>query len=56
MAWNNKGNALVDLGKPEEAIKCFDKALELNPDNKTIIDNKKLAVSKVDMGSRTRTG
>lgn len=30
-AWNNKGIALDDLGRKEEAIKCYDKALEINP-------------------------
>jgi tetratricopeptide (TPR) repeat protein len=30
-AWLTKGNALYDSRKYEEAIKCYDKALELNP-------------------------
>lgn len=29
-AWINKGYALVDLGKHEEAIKCFDQVLRIN--------------------------
>ena len=29
--WNNKGNSLGRLGRHEEAIQCFDKALEINP-------------------------
>ncbi|MBM2816661.1 MAG: hypothetical protein HW421_3423, partial [Ignavibacteria bacterium] len=28
-AWNNKGTALSQLGKNKEAIKCYDKAIEL---------------------------
>ena len=30
--WYNKGVALNDLEKPEDAIKCYNKALEINPD------------------------
>ncbi|WP_394697706.1 tetratricopeptide repeat protein [uncultured Methanomethylovorans sp.] len=30
-AWNNKGNALADLGGKEEAITCYNKALKINP-------------------------
>lgn len=31
--WTNKGNALDDQKKYEEAIKCFDKLIELDPNN-----------------------
>jgi tetratricopeptide (TPR) repeat protein len=31
-AWNNRGNALDDLGRGEEAIASYDKALEIKPD------------------------
>ena len=30
-AWNRKGNSLDNSGRSEEAIFCFDKALELDP-------------------------
>jgi tetratricopeptide (TPR) repeat protein len=30
-AWNSKGNVLRLLGKHDEAIRCFDKAFEINP-------------------------
>ena len=30
--WNDKGRALCERGKYEEAIECFDKAIEINPD------------------------
>jgi tetratricopeptide (TPR) repeat protein len=30
-AWSNKGTALDDLGKLDEAIKAYDRAFEINP-------------------------
>ena len=32
-AWNNKGLALYELGRYEEALEAFDKALEIKPDD-----------------------
>ena len=32
-AWNKKGYAYYQLGRTEEAIKCFDKALQYNPNS-----------------------
>jgi tetratricopeptide (TPR) repeat protein len=29
--WNNKGYAPANLGEYEEALRCSDKAIELNP-------------------------
>jgi tetratricopeptide (TPR) repeat protein len=31
--WCDKGDSLVALGRPEEGINCYDKALEINPRN-----------------------
>ncbi len=31
MAWSNKGLALKAQGKYDEAIKAYDKAIEINP-------------------------
>ena len=31
--WHNKGNNLVTLGRHEEAVRCYDRALELEPRN-----------------------
>ena len=31
LEWNNKGTSLEKVGRYEEAIKCYDKALEVNP-------------------------
>ncbi len=32
-AWNNKGSVLIDLGRLQEAISCFERALALDPRN-----------------------
>ena len=42
--WNNKGNALDNLGKYEEAIQCFDKVLELDPNNADVKTAKEKAL------------
>ena len=39
-AWNNKGYALFNQGKDDEAEKCFDKALEIDPENMDALLNK----------------
>ena len=31
-AWNNKGNVLINMGKKKDAIKCYQRALEINPE------------------------
>ena len=38
--WNNKGYALYKLERYEEAIGCYDKAIELNPNEPTYWNNK----------------
>ena len=39
-AWYNKGLALDNLNKYDEAIKAFDKAIEINPKYSAAWDNK----------------
>ena len=34
--WSNKGSSLADLGRYEEAIKCYDKAIELRPNDTAV--------------------
>ncbi|MEQ8222894.1 MAG: tetratricopeptide repeat protein [Candidatus Eremiobacterota bacterium] len=43
--WLNKGMALNELGKYEEAIKCFDKALALEELNTSSLFNKGIALA-----------
>jgi len=38
--WRNKGLALYFLGKYEEAIKCYDKAIEIDPNDADVWNNK----------------
>ena len=38
-AWNNMGDGLFRLGKHDEAITCFKKALEYDPKNKSAKHN-----------------
>ena len=40
MAWFCKGNALTNLNKYEEAIKAYDKAIEINPQYSMAWNNK----------------
>ncbi len=40
VAWSNKGNPLIKLGRYEEALTCYDKSLELNPKDAVAWSNK----------------
>ncbi|MBD1828859.1 tetratricopeptide repeat protein [Microcoleus sp. FACHB-61] len=44
-AWNNRGNALRNLGRLEEAIASYDKSLEIKPDKDESWYNRGIAVS-----------
>jgi len=39
--WNNKGVYLAMLKRYEEAIKAFEKAIEINPNNDSVLVNSK---------------
>ena len=42
-AWNDKGVALIRLGKYDEGLNCYNKALEINPEYTRALNNKVLA-------------
>jgi tetratricopeptide (TPR) repeat protein len=42
--WVNKGAVLVKSRHPQEALQCFDKALEIDPKNVIVWTNKGLAL------------
>jgi tetratricopeptide (TPR) repeat protein len=44
--WGNKGNALVERSMYNDAIKCYDKALEINPGSMEAWNNKGLALAR----------
>jgi tetratricopeptide (TPR) repeat protein len=44
-AWFNKGNALANLNKYDEAITVFDKAIEINPQDSITWYSKGVALS-----------
>ncbi len=46
-AWNNRGNALGNLGRLEEAIASYDKALEIKPDKDEAWNNRGNALGKL---------
>ena len=45
--WNNKGLALNSLGRYDEAIKCYDKAIEIDPNDADAWNNKGLALNSL---------
>src|SRR4028118_2424560 len=45
--WNNRGNALLSLGRLEEAIASYDKALEIKPDYHEAWYNRGIALANL---------
>ena len=45
-AWYNRGIALGNLGRLDEAIASFDKALQLKPDEEIYINNRNEALKE----------
>src|SRR3989339_803850 len=46
-AWGNKGLALSKLSKFQEAITCFDKAIEINPQDEMLWTNKGVVLAEL---------
>jgi tetratricopeptide (TPR) repeat protein/tRNA A-37 threonylcarbamoyl transferase component Bud32 len=45
--WSNKGVSLNSLGRSEESIRCFDKALEINPTDHQTWSNKGVSLNSL---------
>ena len=45
--WRNRGGTLYFEGKYDEAIACYDKAIEIEPDNPVVWNNKGLALNSL---------
>jgi tetratricopeptide (TPR) repeat protein len=46
-AWSNKGITLFNLGRLEEALKAFDKAIEIKPDFADALNGKRVVLRKL---------
>jgi len=42
--WRNKGSALYFLGKYDEAVKCYDESIKIDPSNPIVWNNRGLAL------------
>ena len=51
--WNNKGVNLLQLDQYSQAIVCFGKALEINPDSETFWENKALCLGRMERYEET---
>ncbi|NIP33601.1 MAG: tetratricopeptide repeat protein, partial [Thermoplasmata archaeon] len=48
-AWTEKGEALEEQGKVDDALDCFERAIDANPKNEIAHKDKGLALLKIDM-------
>jgi tetratricopeptide (TPR) repeat protein len=46
-SWTNKGDSLAALGRSEEALRCFDQALAIDPRDAAAWNNKGIALSNL---------
>ncbi|MDQ4014082.1 MAG: tetratricopeptide repeat protein, partial [Thermoproteota archaeon] len=49
--WNMKGVSLVSLGRYSEAIRCFERSLEIDPTREIVSNNKIYALNKLTESS-----
>ena len=47
-AWNNKGSVLYNLDRADEALDCYDKALDINSRNAEVWNNKGSVLYNLD--------
>jgi len=50
--WNNKGGSLAALGRHEEAVDCYEKALAIDPDDVITLSNKGVALSALGLHNK----
>ena len=55
-ALNNKGIGFYNLGKYNEAIEYFDKALRIKPDDAEALNNKKVAQEQLGKKGKDNKG
>jgi len=53
-AWHNKGVVLINLARYEEAIACFERAIELKPDYADAWHNKGVALDALGRQKEAR--
>jgi tetratricopeptide (TPR) repeat protein len=56
VAWFNRGAALGNLQRYEDAIASFNKAIQIQPDFDVAIENRKQALSQIHQNSQTTCG
>ncbi|WP_096626097.1 tetratricopeptide repeat protein [Calothrix sp. NIES-3974] len=49
LAWNNQGDVLFNLGRYQESLASFDRALAIVPDNQSIQRNRELVIQQLDL-------
>ncbi len=51
LGWDNRGDALFNLGRYQEALVSFERAIKLNPDYKNAIINRAIVLYKLEKNS-----
>lgn len=49
LAWNNQGDVLFNLGRYQESLASFDRALAIVPDNQSIQHNRELVIQQLGL-------
>jgi tetratricopeptide (TPR) repeat protein len=49
LAWNNQGDALFKLGRYQESLTSFDKAIAINPNFENLQTNREIVLNRLNM-------
>ncbi len=49
LAWNNQGDVLFNLGRYQESLRSFDRALAIFPNNQSIRHNRELVIQQLGL-------